>query len=176
MDLAALENAVIARLMPKWPKGTVEFDVGKGFESVLANQAISVTTEKIMFGESGLQDFAYELQPVVSVYMLFKSVQPATRRSGIYPIVVATAALLVGSDLGLDIKPFAAQGPIVEIFHSALAANKMAAFRLDLLTSVTPDAGDEETLEKLIMTANDYLYRENEFEETQIINLPHEDI
>jgi len=171
MDLKTIEEAVIARLLSKWPKGTAEFDIGKGFENILAkNQAISVTIERVLIGSPRTLDSLYELQPVVSVYACFKSVQPDTRRSGVYPMVVATAALLVNKDLGLKIEPFVPHGPIMEIYDQTLNANKMAAFKIDVRTAFDLDITDEETLEKLLATANDYLYREDEGK-TQVVEL-----
>ena len=165
-----IEKAVLEHLKSKWP-GVTEFDVGKGFANIVGFPTVSVTTERIGFEKTaGLSSSYYLLTPVISVYTVFKGLQPADRRAGVYPMITAAAGLLVGRNLGLNIEPLEPAGQIVEIFHSDIAAAGLAAFRIDVKTSFELDMNDDGELTRLLVTANDFMYRDYKFE-TQTVNL-----
>jgi hypothetical protein len=162
-----IETAVKERLKSKLPK-VGEFDVGKDFSAMLSTPALSVTTEKI--GVEKVLDY-YELRPVVSVYAAVKGVQPTDRHMGVYPIVTYIVADLTGKILGLDIEPLEPAGPMVEVFHPAAIAQGLRLYKVDFQTAFELNINDDETLERLLVTVNDYIHREYEFE-TQEITLP----
>jgi len=170
--IETIETAVIDRLKVHFPK-MVEFDITKDFANIISWPSIAVTTEKIGFeSESGFMASSFKLNPVISIYMVVKSVQPTPRRTGIYPIVEAAAALLVGQTLGLDINPLEPDGPIVEIFHEALVKTGAVAFRMNLKSGFALDTSeDSEDMTRLLSTANEYHYREWE-SGTQLIEYP----
>lgn len=152
--ITKIEAAVIARLKSNWAKAT-EFDITKDFGNIISYPSIAVTTEKIGF-EWVIS--SYELRPVISVYMVFKAVQPAPRREGIYPMVTAAAVLLAGRRLGLDIDPLKPSGPIIEIVNEALVRTGAVAFRMELETAFAIDT-DDGGMARLLSTANDYHYK-----------------
>jgi hypothetical protein len=171
-----IEDAVVERLKSMWPKpGVAVFDVDKGFASTLNYPAICVTTERIGFeSTSGLSADYYTLEPIISIYAAFKSLKPDDRRAGAYILATLIPALLVGKKLGLDIEPLKPAGQIVEIFHETIGDGGLAAFKIELKTSFELAIEDDGELTKLLVTANDYLYRDYEFK-TQVINHANEE-
>lgn len=164
-----IETAVKARLKSKLPKVS-EFDLNKDFSAALSLPAIAVTTEKIGF-ERVIS--SHELRPVVSIYVAVKGVQPTVRHDTIYPIVTAVAALLTGQTFGRVIVPLEPAGPMMEVFNSAAAAQGLRLYKIDFQTAFELDITDDEALERLLVTVNDYVYREHEFE-TQEVKLPND--
>jgi hypothetical protein len=71
-----IEAAAVNCLKGNWPQAA-EFDITKSFENIIRWPSIAVTTERIGF-ERVID--SWELQPVISVYMAFKAVQPTPRR------------------------------------------------------------------------------------------------
>jgi len=160
--MTRIEAAAIDRLKSNWPKAA-EFDITKDFSNILSWPSVAVTIEKIGLERavSNLMERggAYEFRPVLSIYMVFKAVMPTPRREGIYPMVTAAAALLVGQTLGLDIEPLEPDGPILEIINEALVKTGAVCFKMDLKTAFALETDDGGELEKLLITANEYHYR-----------------
>jgi hypothetical protein len=158
--MTKIVNAVVNRLKSRMDKVT-EFDITKDFANIISWPAISVVIEKINIeGGVELSGNTYVLKPVLSVYMVLKAVQPTPRREGIYPMVAATAALLVGQTLELDIEPLEPDGPIIEIINEALVKTGAVAFVMRLKSGFVLDtAEDGGDMERLLITANEYSYR-----------------
>ena len=153
ITIEGIETAVLNRLKQKWA-GVSEFDVGKDFESILKTPAVSVVVERIGFRRVIR---SYELEPVITIYTVFKSLRPAERRAGVYPMVMGVIGLLVGRTLDLDIEPFEPAGPIVEVFHGTLKQNGLVAFKIEIKTTFDIDEFDEEEMIRLINTANTFV-------------------
>lgn len=166
--MTKIEAAVVERLKSNWAKAT-EFDITKDFANIISYPSVAVTIEKIGFERAAklMERGGYELRPTVSVYMVFKAVQPAPRREGIYPMVTAAALLLAGQTLGLDIDPLEPDGPIVEIINEALVKTGSVCFKMDMRTAFALEADGGE-MERLLITANRYHYKMWESGEQEI--------
>jgi hypothetical protein len=159
--MTKIVNAAAGRLKSNM-KNVTEFDIAKDFANIISYPSIAVVIEKIGI-ESGAEMMSgneYVLRPVLSVYMVFKAVQPGPRREGIYPLVAAAAALLVGQTLGLDIEPLEPDGPITEIVNEAIVKTGSAAFVMRLKSGFVLDTSEDGgEMERLLVTANEYGYR-----------------
>jgi hypothetical protein len=168
-----IERAVIAHLQDAGKRAGLEiteFEVGKDLSSSIAKSALAgVTTEKIGF-EYVIS--YYELQPVISVYVAVKGVQSKVRHEGIYPMIVA-AASLAGKNLGLNIEPFEPAAPMTEVFPPSADSLGLRVYRIDFKTAFEFVVPDDETLEKLLTTVNEYHYRDHELG-MQVIYLPND--
>jgi hypothetical protein len=160
--MTKLVAAVIDRLKSNWPKAA-EFDINRDFANIISWPSLAVTVEKIgVERQAALMEQgagSYEFRPVVSVYMVFKAVQPTPRREGVYPMVTAVAALLLGQTFGLEIAPLEPDGPIIEIVSAELVKTGAVCYKMDLKTAFAIDTGDGGEMERLLVTANDYHYK-----------------
>ncbi|MCL2219328.1 MAG: hypothetical protein FWC23_05370 [Chitinispirillia bacterium] len=154
-----IEKVMLDHLETVFKKAKVPvsaFDVGKGLSNTVAPPAIAVTTERIGF--EWIVSY-YELQPVISVYIVVKGVQPKARHDSAYPLTLAVAAALVREDFNLDIEPLEPAGPMTEVFTADGPALGFRLYKIDFKTAFKLDLSDDETLEKLLMTVNEYTYR-----------------
>ena len=146
------------------------FDLGKSIADSLAKQAqVGVTTERVTI--EYVVSY-YELRPVVSVYVAFKGVQLADRHQGVYPLALAVAVALTGwgPDIpGHDIEPFEPSGPMIEVFPPGAAEQRMRVYKIDFKTAFEMQLDDDNVLEKLLTTVNEYQYRDREL--GQVIDL-----
>lgn len=155
-----IEKAVLDHLEAVFKKAQVKvngFDVGKSLSSAIALPAIAVTTERIGFEWTVSY---YELRPVISVYIVVKGVQPTIRHDSAYPLTLAVAAALVRKDFSLDIEPLEPAGPMTEVFTADGAALGFRVYKIDFKTAFELPVNGDETLEKLLMTVNEYTYRD----------------
>ncbi|MCL2689065.1 MAG: DUF1834 family protein [Chitinispirillia bacterium] len=174
MMLAKIEKAVLDHLKTNW-KDVSEFDLGKSFSNLRSYPAVAVTIENIGFQKEvkGVSTPGYILEPTVSVYVVFKALQPEFRREGIYPMVELAAALLAGRTLGLDIEPLEPAGQISELFSQEIAQQGCVAFRINVKTAFELAIQDDSEMTALLETFNTYHYREWE-SDTQEIELPND--
>lgn len=156
-----IETKIIERLQARWATNggataLAMFDVGKDFEDVLTNAALSIATEKIGFSR---KSEGFEVKIQIAVYVCFKDVGSSKgRRTGVYPMVLGTVAILAGQDLGLeDIDELVPDGSAVEVFHENLKKRGMVGFRIPFTTAFVIDRLlDDATITKLLSEGISY--------------------
>lgn len=180
--ISTIENAMLAMVRDRLASAGVtdrieDFNVATDFEDILGTPAMSVITEQMAF--ELIADATYRVSPSIAAYVVFKNpADPAARRAGVYPLVLAIAAILANRKLGLDIKPIQ-PGNAVEIFHANLKEKGLVGFKIAFTTSFDIDmVSDGEELVKLATIVANYMRQDPAQEDpdhTDEIQIPQEE-
>jgi hypothetical protein len=159
--IADIEQAIISMLKARWAllgNGSAlnEFDINLDFNDVLNTPAVAVATEK--FGTAFSTDETIKIEPVISLYHVFKNVgKPDQRRLGIYPIVTGCMQILSGQDFGLGIDPLRAAGGN-EVYHEKLKMMGLIGYKCDYHTSFNLDPFDPESADDVALLSEGLNY------------------
>jgi hypothetical protein len=143
--LADIEKSILNLLNSKWASagaGSIsEFNINLDFSDIIGTPAVSIAIESI--GSHSPVDGVITLEPVVSIYQVYKDVgNLERRRSGVYAIIGSVVRMLSFSTLGLDIEPLEPAGS-KEIFHEKLKDLSCVCFKSDFKTSYDEQSLDD---------------------------------
>jgi len=162
--IADVEQGMIAMLKSRWAllgNGAAlnEFDINLDFNDVLNTPAVAVATEK--FGTTFSTDETIHVEPVISLYHVFKNVgKPDQRRLGIYPVVTGCMQILSGQDFGLGIDPLRVAGGN-EVYHEKLKTMGLIGYKCDYRTSFDLDPFDPDSSYSVALLSEGLNYYSN---------------
>jgi hypothetical protein len=167
--LTEIEEAIVARL-------NLKIAAPKRVDIDEAHTALGVPAIDVIVGGGSFRKVAqtkYELSPSVYVVVTFQHLRSVRdRRKGVYPILEAIAATLIGQKLGLAIDPLAPKR-LDNITEKAEAEDGKIVFQLEFETGfILEKVSDEEITELLSVGFNYYLKPGDDVEDaTDLVEL-----